>query len=286
MRFAKNSLGLLLSVLLAQVLPSRGAADVWVSPRSQGMGGCSVSQPDGAEGVLENPALLAELGLTELLAGYDRRCGSGEPIHFTTATARPFDFGGLGFGYQRNREGCWEDALTVSYGRFLPFYIASLGLNGKLLYLTPSEGPTVDCSQRRNALSFGLGFLFRFLSLSLGYVHHNLVVKELAGEERNGEGPEATKALGLSYRHPEWARWSLQTSSLAGIGDELQLGTEVRFGRGVRGRMGIDRGKPTAGIGCEGSQWVLDASVLIDSELGNTYAASFKWRMGRRFLFE
>ncbi len=250
------------------------------------MGGCSVSMSDGAEGIFVNPALLAELEWTELLGGYGRRCGAGQYCYSGGAAARPFRFGRFGLGYQRSQNACWGDALSIGYGRFLPYYVASVGFNAKLLLPGASPDDTVGCSGGGRTLGFDFGLLFRFLELSLGYSYHNLVVKELGAAADDDTKPRANKAFGLTYRRPEWIYWSLQTSSLHRFREDLGFGVEVWFVQTACGRIGIDRGMLTGGIGLDRERWALDVATLIDEELGNTYSASFKWRIGRRFLFE
>ncbi len=286
MNYVEKLLGFLLPVLAGQLLLTPSMADGWAGARSQGIGGCYVTVSDGAEGVFANPAFLAELELSEFLVGYGRLCASDDRSDFRGAVARAFQFGGLGLGYERSSSNCWEDVLTVGYGRFLPYYIASLGLNMKFLSYPSSENRAAECSGLNRALGLDLGLLFRFLSLSLGYVRQNLLILEFGDAAGAGDDLEAHKAFGLSYRYPESLCWSIQASSLSHIRDELRLGAEMRLGRSLRGRVGLDRGMPALGLGLNRDSWTVDMATLFDDESGNTYSASFEWRVGRRFLFE
>lgn len=267
-----------LIIPLMVLIPLTGSlvnAEETVWPRAQGMGGCSVSLSDGGGG-FTNPAFLAELRGTELLFGYGKRFGSEETSWLRGGLVRAFPFGGLGLGYEKKIDR--EDALMLSYGRFLPYYLASLGVSGKLLSIDSPEG-------MERYLCLGAGFLFRFLELSIGYAYQNLIVQQLGGPE-DGTRPTAVRAYGISYRKPDWVYWSIQTSSIVRIRQDLRIGAEVWLSRALGVRIGADRWRPTVGIGLEGKRWLLDISALNDSERGNTYSASLKLRMGRRFLFE
>jgi hypothetical protein len=275
-----------LACLLA--LPGESAAffeRLFVSTRTQSMGGAFVSVADDASATVTNPAGLTQVTTTAFLSSLARPYGLTDLSEAYIAAAVPTKFGSFGLSWHRFalEDVTAENLFTVSFGRDLvrTSQDASLSIGAgvdihNVSYKNvPSRG-TENLNDSQTVLSGSLGVLLRpFQMVGFGYTIRNIGEPTFDFVAGGGNtSVEMTHAFGLAYHWNELCSILYERErAQSGIWQD-RLGLEVLAGNSLRIRAGLAGSDVTGGLGVVISNLTIDVGVKAHEVLGTTYMVS------------
>ena len=276
-RSRQNRLRLAILMLLVTFAPTAGAhfERVTTSSRTEALGRAFIAVADDANSAWFNAAGLANLDRFEILATYRRPYSVGDVDEGYAAIAVPSPTGVVGASwFYRGLQGVMgENLLTLSFGRDLVRTVedASLSVGANIDYSRVSVSDRFN--QSDGAVTFGLSAHMRpFPMIGVGYAVRNLNESTLHLVP-GGVGTELRRrhSWGLSYF---WARrliLSFERRQDSNGDWRDHGGMELRLGRLVALRSGLDGRYATMGMGIVWSGVAFDVGVSSHASLGASY---------------
>lgn len=272
---------------LGLVSPAWGAfQEAVVGARPLGMGGAFVAVADDANGLLWNPAGLAEVARPELTgtssALYGIRGLTQNHLGIAVPVPRLATLGAgwLGTGY----DGLYaEDAIMVAAGRRVGEWTA-LGVGFRYLrWSAPGYERLGDPTYLGpvSALGYEAGATLRPIrSLTFGVRGRDLnepAVSLLRGSPEPDRIP-AQWQVGAAFRPGEGillaGAWRPSGPAGPALADRLRVGAEAGVAGTVAFRLGMYESRPTAGIGLKASHVQMDVGTLFHDDLGAAFRVS------------
>ncbi|UCH82660.1 MAG: hypothetical protein JSW50_09250 [Candidatus Latescibacterota bacterium] len=273
------------AVLLAcfLMLPDPASAffeRLFLSTRTQSMGGAFVAVADDASATVSNPAGLTQVPSVEFLSSLSRPYGLTDLTEAYIAAAVPTAYGALGLSWHRFalEDVTSEDLFTISFGRDLvrTSQDASLSIGAGIDIQNISYNDPNTLNESKTVLSGTLGVLLRpFQMIGLGYTLRNIGEPDFDFVAGGGSTPiEMTHAIGLAYHWNEICSFIYERERRQNGKWQDRFGLELFAGDHLRLRGGLAGTDVTGGFGVVVSRVTIDAGVVTHDVLGTTYMVS------------
>lgn len=252
-----------------------------LSTRTASLGGAFVAIADDPSATVDNPAGLSGCPTLSFLATYRRPFGvDGLDDGYLAVTTPLGPIGVGGSWFHRGLVGALsEDLFTLSVARDLKRTSedASLSIGASIDIARVSARD--EAGDAATAVALGAGVLLRpFAFIGIGYSIRNVNEPEIDLVEGGATTAlRRAQAIGLAYYWQERLVVTVETRQDTG-GEWRNLGgAELRVGRHLALRGGMESSRAAVGVGITSGPFVLDAGMTGHEALGSTYMVSLRY---------